>query len=159
MWVFKTLECLPNERDRKLEKRGARKSSSGMRIPSPRDPISAISSPDAEAEHKAKEKDLLVKIGDLTMQMEVYKITLCTALPRRRLFATTVASSSVRAAFEPWLGSMVSLKNTSPLNTRRTMTAMNAFPRLSRKSLLAPSRWSRVTIRTFSGEKRRSTKT
>lgn len=29
---------------------------------------------DAEARHKAKEKDLLAKIGDLTMQMEVYKI-------------------------------------------------------------------------------------
>ncbi len=29
---------------------------------------------DAEAKHKAKEKDLLVKIGDLTMQMEAYKI-------------------------------------------------------------------------------------
>ena len=29
---------------------------------------------DAEAQHKAKEKDLLAKIGDLTMQMEVYKI-------------------------------------------------------------------------------------
>jgi transposase-like protein len=29
---------------------------------------------DAEALHKAKEKDLLAKIGDLTMQMEVYKI-------------------------------------------------------------------------------------
>lgn len=28
----------------------------------------------AEALHKAKEKDLLAKIGDLTMQMEVYKI-------------------------------------------------------------------------------------
>lgn len=29
---------------------------------------------DAEALHKAREKDLLAKIGDLTMQMEVYKI-------------------------------------------------------------------------------------
>ena len=29
---------------------------------------------DAEAKHKAKEKDLLAKIGDLTMQMEAYKI-------------------------------------------------------------------------------------
>lgn len=29
---------------------------------------------DAEALYKAKEKDLLAKIGDLTMQMEVYKI-------------------------------------------------------------------------------------
>ena len=29
---------------------------------------------DAEAIHKAKEKDLLAKIGDLTMQMEAYKI-------------------------------------------------------------------------------------
>ena len=29
---------------------------------------------DAEAHHKAKEKDLLAKIGDLTMQMEVYRI-------------------------------------------------------------------------------------
>lgn len=29
---------------------------------------------DAEAQHKAKEKDLLAKIGDLTMQMEAYKI-------------------------------------------------------------------------------------
>lgn len=29
---------------------------------------------DAEALHKAKEKELLAKIGDLTMQMEVYKI-------------------------------------------------------------------------------------
>jgi len=29
---------------------------------------------DAEARHKAREKDLLAKIGDLTMQMEVYKI-------------------------------------------------------------------------------------
>ena len=29
---------------------------------------------DAEARHKAKEKDLLAKIGDLTMQMEAYKI-------------------------------------------------------------------------------------
>jgi transposase-like protein len=29
---------------------------------------------DAEALHKAKEKDLLAKIGDLTMQIEVYKI-------------------------------------------------------------------------------------
>lgn len=29
---------------------------------------------DAEARHKAEKKDLLAKIGDLTMQMEVYKI-------------------------------------------------------------------------------------
>ena len=29
---------------------------------------------DAQALHKAREKDLLAKIGDLTMQMEVYKI-------------------------------------------------------------------------------------
>lgn len=29
---------------------------------------------DAEARHRAKEKDLLAKIGDLTMQMEAYKI-------------------------------------------------------------------------------------
>ena len=29
---------------------------------------------DAEARHKAREKDLLAKIGDLTMQMEAYKI-------------------------------------------------------------------------------------
>ncbi len=29
---------------------------------------------DAEALHKAEKKDLLAKIGDLTMQMEVYKI-------------------------------------------------------------------------------------
>ena len=29
---------------------------------------------DAEAKHKVREKDLLAKIGDLTMQMEVYKI-------------------------------------------------------------------------------------
>ncbi len=29
---------------------------------------------DAEAKYKAKEKDLLAKIGDLTMQMEAYKI-------------------------------------------------------------------------------------
>jgi len=29
---------------------------------------------DAEARHKADRKDLLAKIGDLTMQMEVYKI-------------------------------------------------------------------------------------
>ena len=29
---------------------------------------------DAEALHKAREKNLLAKIGDLTMQMEVYKI-------------------------------------------------------------------------------------
>ena len=29
---------------------------------------------DTEALHKAREKDLLAKIGDLTMQMEVYKI-------------------------------------------------------------------------------------
>jgi len=29
---------------------------------------------DAEAKHKVKEKDLLAKIGDLTMQMEAYKI-------------------------------------------------------------------------------------
>jgi transposase-like protein len=29
---------------------------------------------DAEARHKTREKDLLAKIGDLTMQMEVYKI-------------------------------------------------------------------------------------
>ena len=29
---------------------------------------------DAEAQHKAKEKDLLAKIGDLTMQVESYKI-------------------------------------------------------------------------------------
>jgi transposase-like protein len=29
---------------------------------------------DAEARHRAREKDLLAKIGDLTMQMEVYKI-------------------------------------------------------------------------------------
>lgn len=29
---------------------------------------------DAEAQHEAKEKDLLAKIGDLTMQMEAYKI-------------------------------------------------------------------------------------
>jgi len=29
---------------------------------------------DAEAKHKAKEKDLLAKIGDLTMQMEAYKV-------------------------------------------------------------------------------------
>ena len=29
---------------------------------------------DAEAQHKAREKELLAKIGDLTMQMEVYKI-------------------------------------------------------------------------------------
>lgn len=29
---------------------------------------------DAEALHKAREKDLLAKIGDLTMQMEVYRI-------------------------------------------------------------------------------------
>ncbi len=29
---------------------------------------------DAEALHKVREKDLLAKIGDLTMQMEVYKI-------------------------------------------------------------------------------------
>jgi transposase-like protein len=29
---------------------------------------------DAEALYKAREKDLLAKIGDLTMQMEVYKI-------------------------------------------------------------------------------------
>ena len=29
---------------------------------------------DAEARHKAEKKDLLAKIGDLTMQIEVYKI-------------------------------------------------------------------------------------
>jgi hypothetical protein len=29
---------------------------------------------DAEARHKTREKDLLAKNGDLTMQMEVYKI-------------------------------------------------------------------------------------
>lgn len=29
---------------------------------------------DAEAKHRAKKKDLLAKIGDLTMQMEAYKI-------------------------------------------------------------------------------------
>ena len=29
---------------------------------------------DAEALHKAREKDLLAKIGDLTMQVEAYKI-------------------------------------------------------------------------------------
>jgi len=29
---------------------------------------------DAEARHKTREKDLLAKIGDLTMQMEVYKV-------------------------------------------------------------------------------------
>lgn len=29
---------------------------------------------DTQALHKAREKDLLAKIGDLTMQMEVYKI-------------------------------------------------------------------------------------
>ncbi|WP_193214245.1 hypothetical protein [Luteolibacter marinus] len=29
---------------------------------------------DAEARHKAKEKDLLAKIGVLTLQMEAYKI-------------------------------------------------------------------------------------
>jgi hypothetical protein len=29
---------------------------------------------DAEARHKAERKDLLAKIGDLPMQMEVYKI-------------------------------------------------------------------------------------
>lgn len=36
----------------------------------------ALRSPprDAEARHKAEKKDLLAKIGDLTMQMEVYKL-------------------------------------------------------------------------------------
>ncbi len=36
----------------------------------------ALRSPphDAEAQHKAKQKDLLAKIGDLTMQTEAYKI-------------------------------------------------------------------------------------
>jgi transposase-like protein len=29
---------------------------------------------DAEAKHRAEKKDLLAKIGDLTMQMEAYKI-------------------------------------------------------------------------------------
>lgn len=34
---------------------------------------------DAEALHKAEKKDLLAKIGDLTMQMEVYK-TVCEVM-------------------------------------------------------------------------------